>query len=172
MQGRAEGLLFSLVAHHLRKLFIKFEQGGDMQVREIMTRDVEIVDSNAVLKEAAGKMKKLDVGLMPVCDGEKLTGILTDRDITIRATAEGRNPSRTKVSQIMSTDVAYCFEDQEVEEAVSLMEAKQIRRLPILSRDKRLVGVVSLGDIAVHTGDRNLAGETLQEVSEPATPNR
>ncbi|HZA55677.1 MAG TPA: CBS domain-containing protein [Candidatus Udaeobacter sp.] len=143
-----------------------------MQVREIMTRDVEIVDSNAVLKEAAGKMKKLDVGVMPVCDGEKLTGILTDRDITIRATAEGRNPSRTKVSQIMSTDVAYCFEDQEVEEAVSLMEAKQIRRLPILSRDKRLVGVVSLGDIAVHTGDRNLAGETLQEVSEPATPNK
>ena len=143
-----------------------------MQVREIMTRDVEIVDSNAVLKEAAGKMKNLDVGLMPVCDGEKLTGILTDRDITIRATAEGRNPSRTKVSQIMSTDVAYCFEDQEVEEAVSLMEAKQIRRLPILSRDKRLVGVVSLGDIAVHTGDRNLAGETLHEVSEPATPNR
>jgi CBS domain-containing protein len=143
-----------------------------MQVREIMTRDVETVGSNIVLKEAAAKMKKLDVGLMPVCDGEKLSGVLTDRDITIRATAEGKNPSRTKVSQIMSTDVAYCFEDQEVSEAVSLMEAKQIRRLPILSRDKRLVGVVSLGDIAVHTGDRNLAGETLQEVSEPATPNR
>jgi CBS domain-containing protein len=143
-----------------------------MQLREIMTPDVEVVDSKAVLKEAAAKMKQLDVGVMPVCDGEKLKGMLTDRDITVRATAEGRNPSKTKVSEIMSTDLAYCFEDQEVEEAVSLMEVKQIRRLPILSRDNRLVGIVSLGDIAVHAGDKNLAGDTLQEVSEPAAPKR
>ena len=143
-----------------------------MQLREIMTLDVEVVDSKAVLKKAAAKMKHLDVGVMPVCDGEKLKGMLTDRDITVRATAEGRNPSKTKVSEIMSTDLAYCFEDQEVEEAVSLMEVKQIRRLPILSRDNRLVGIVSLGDIAVHTGDKNLAGDTLQEVSEPAAPKR
>ena len=143
-----------------------------MQLREIMTPDVEVVDSKAVLKEAAAKMKHLDVGVVPVCDGEKLKGMLTDRDITVRATAEGRNPSKTKVSEIMSTDLAYCFEDQEVEEAVSLMEVKQIRRLPILSRDNRLVGIVSLGDIAVHTGDKNLAGDTLQEVSEPAAPKR
>jgi CBS-domain-containing membrane protein len=72
----------------------------------------------------------------------------------------------------MSTEIAYCLEDQEVEEAVSLMEARQIRRLPILNREKRLVGIVSLGDIAVHTGDRDLAGETLQEISEPAEPKR
>jgi CBS domain-containing protein len=143
-----------------------------MQLREIMTLDVEVVDSKAVLKEAAAKMKRFDVGVMPICDGEKLKGMLTDRDITVRATAEGRNPSKTKVSEIMSTDPAYCFEDQEVEEAVSLMEVKQIRRLPILSRDNRLVGIVSLGDIAVHTGDKNLAGDTLQEVSEPSAPKR
>jgi CBS domain-containing protein len=143
-----------------------------MQLREIMTPNVEVVKTDAVLKEAAAKMKQLDVGLMPVCDGDTLTGMLTDRDITVRATAEGRNPSKTKVADVMSTDVAYCFEDQEVEEAVSLMEVRQIRRLPILSRDKHLVGIVSLGDIAVHTGDRNLAGETLREVSEPAFPKR
>jgi CBS domain-containing protein len=143
-----------------------------MQLREIMTPNVEVIKSNAVLKEAAAKMKQLDVGLVPVCDGETLKGILTDRDITIRATAEGRDPKKTKVSDVMSTDVAYCFEDQEVEEAVSLMEAKQIRRLPILSHDKRLVGVVSLGDIAVRTKDRHLTGETLEEVSEPASPKR
>ena len=98
--------------------------------------------------------------------------MLSNRDITIRATADGRDPTKTKVGEIMSTEIAYCLEDQEVEEAVSLMEARQIRRLPILDREKRLVGIVSLGDIAVHTGDRDLAGETLQEISEPAEPRR
>lgn len=143
-----------------------------MQLREIMTRDVEVVKSDASLKQAAAKMKDLDVGLIPVCMGEKLSGILTDRDITVRATAEGRDPSKTKVSDIMSPEVAYCFEDQEIEEAASLMEVKQFRRLPILSRDKKLVGIVSLGDLAVHTGNKQLAGETLKEISEPATPRR
>jgi CBS domain-containing protein len=143
-----------------------------MELREIMTRNPEVVTGDASLKEAATKMKNLDVGLIPVCDGDRLQGMLTDRDITIRATADGRDPSRTKVTEVMSTDVVYCLEDQEVAEAVSLMEARQIRRLPILSQDKRLVGIVSLGDIAVHAGDRDLAGETLQEISEPAQPKR
>jgi CBS domain-containing protein len=143
-----------------------------MELREIMTRNPEVVSRQTSLQEAAAKMKTLDVGLMPVCDGDRLTGLLTDRDITIRATADGRDPKKTRVSDVMSTDVAYCFEDQDVAEAVSLMEARQIRRLPILSKDKRLIGVVSLGDIAVHARDRDLAGETLQEVSEPAQPKR
>ena len=98
--------------------------------------------------------------------------MLSDRDITIRATAAGRDPTKTKVAEIMSTDIAYCLEDQDVDEAVSLMEVRQIRRLPVLDQNKRLVGIVSLGDIAVHTGDRDLAGETLQEISEPAEPKR
>lgn len=143
-----------------------------MELREIMTRNPQVVSGAATLKEAAAKMKDLDVGLMPVCDGDRLQGMLTDRDITIRATAAGKDPGKTKVSDVMSTDVAYCFEDQEVAEAASLMEARQIRRLPILNKEKRLVGIVSLGDIAVHVGDRDLAGETLQEVSEPAQPKR
>jgi len=143
-----------------------------MELREIMTRNPEVVSGDASLQEAATKMKNLDVGLMPICDGDRLQGMLTDRDITIRATADGRDPNKTKVTEVMSTDVAYCFEDQDVAEAVSLMEARQIRRLPILNKDKHLVGVVSLGDIAVHVGDRDLAGETLQEVSEPAQPKR
>jgi len=143
-----------------------------MELREIMTRNPEVVSGEASLKEAAAKMKDLDVGLLPVCDGDRMQGMLTDRDITIRATAAGKDPGKTKVADIMSTDVAYCLEDQEVAEAASLMEARQIRRLPILSQDKRLVGIVSLGDIAVHGGDRDLAGEALQEVSEPAQPKR
>lgn len=143
-----------------------------MELREIMTRNPEVISGDASLKEAATKMKNLEVGLIPVCDGDRLQGMLTDRDITIRATANGREPSRTKVAEVMSTDVAYCLEDQEVAEAVSLMETRQIRRLPVLSQDKRLVGIVSLGDIAVHSGDRDLAGETLQAISEPAQPKR
>jgi len=143
-----------------------------MRLGEVMTRDVEVIGPNAVLKEAATKMRDLDVGLIPVCDGDELKGTLTDRDITVRATAEGRNPSKTKVSAIMSTEIAYCFEDQEIEEAMSLMEARQIRRLPILNSEKRLVGIVSLGDLAVHAGQNELLGDTLKEVSRPAVPRR
>jgi len=143
-----------------------------MLLKEIMTRDVEVVNASDLLKEAAAKMKALDVGVLPVSDGGRLAGILTDRDITIRATADGRDPNNTKVTEVMSTDLVYCLEDQEVEEAVSVMEARQIRRLPVLNEEKRLVGIVSLADIAIHAGDRDLAGETLQEVSQPAEPKR
>ena len=143
-----------------------------MDLRDIMTRDVEVVRADCSLKEAAEKMRALNIGLIPVCDGDRLQGMVSDRDITIRATADGRDPNKTKVSEIMSTDIAYCLEDQEIEDAVSLMEARQIRRLPILNIDKRLVGIVSLGDIAVQLEDNDLAGETLQEISRPSQPKR
>ena len=136
-----------------------------MQLGDIMTRDVEVIDMDASLREAAAKMKSLDVGLVPICDGETLKGTLTDRDITIRAIADGYDPAITKVSEIMTTDLAYCYEDQEIEEALSLMDVKQIRRLPILNRDQELVGIVSLGDLAVHSGEKELVGDTLKEVS-------
>jgi len=143
-----------------------------MQVGEVMTRHVEVIDSNAPLREAASKMKTLDVGLIPVCDGEKLRGMLTDRDITVRGVAEGYDPSKTKVADIMSTDLAYCYEDDEIDAALNLMEKRQIRRLPVISRQKQLVGIVSLGDLAVHTGQKARVGETLEEVSQPASPRR
>jgi len=155
---------------HNNKLMIK--EKPTMDLRDVMSRNVEVVNASATLEDAAIKMKNLDVGMIPVCDGDRLQGILTDRDITIRATANGRNPKVTKVSDVMTTDIAYCLEDQEVEEAVSLMEARQIRRLPILNQDKRLVGIISLADIAVHVGDRDLSGETLEEISAPAEPKR
>jgi len=143
-----------------------------MDLRDIMTRNVEVVSAGASLKDAAKKMKDLDVGLIPVCDGDRLKGVLTDRDITIRATADGRDPSKTKGSEVMASDLAYCLEEQEVEEAGSVMEARQIRRLPIVNQDKRLIGIISLADIAVHVGDRDLSGETLEEISAPAEPKR
>jgi CBS domain-containing protein len=134
-----------------------------MVLREIMTTHVEVVHPEATLKEAAQKMKALDVGPIPVCDGERLQGMLTDRDNTVRATAEGRDPNTTKVREVMTPDVVYCFEDQDVREAADIMEEKQIRRLVVLNRDKRLVGIVSLGDLATQTGDAELESEELSE---------
>ncbi|MGH7767265.1 MAG: CBS domain-containing protein [Candidatus Binatia bacterium] len=143
-----------------------------MNIAEIMTRDPEIIRPDTVLKQAAETMKRLDVGLLPVCDGRRLVGMLSDRDITIRATAAGLDPAKTRAEQVMTKEVAYCFEDKEVDEAVKLMEKKQIRRLPIVDKEKRLVGVISLGDVAVRTGDPELAGEAVTEVSKPAKPRR
>lgn len=143
-----------------------------MRVAEIMTRHTEVVLSDSVLKDAALKMQQLDVGTLPIKEGDRLVGMLTDRDITVRATAEGRDPTKTQVREVMTPQVVYCFEDQEVWEAAKLKQEKQIRRLPILSREKRLVGIVSLGDLAVHSREEKLVSKTIKEVSEPAEPNR
>ena len=143
-----------------------------MQVSEIMTSHVEVIHPDATLKEAAEKMSRLEIGPLPVCDGERLVGMLTDRDITIRATAQGRDPNTTKVREAMTAEVVYCFADQEVEIAAQMMEMRQIRRVPVLTRDKRLVGIVSLGDLSVETQNEKLAGRTLEGVSEPGKPNR
>jgi len=143
-----------------------------MQLSEIMTRGVEVIAPDASVKEAAAKMKQLNIGPLPVCDGEQLIGMLTDRDITIRVVAEGCDPTTTRVCEAITPDVVYCFEDQEVQEAARVMEQHQIRRLPIVNHDKCLVGIVALGDLAVRTNDQKLAGEVLERVSEPAAPNR
>jgi CBS domain-containing protein len=146
-----------------------------MQIREVMTQGAEVVHFDAPAIEAAAKMRELDVGSLPVCDGERLEGLLTDRDIAIRLVAEGLDPSVTKVSDIMTPGATYCFDDQTVEEAANLMEAHQIRRLPILNRDKHLIGILSLGDLAVRTAgteDQDLADEALQDISEPSEPRR
>jgi CBS domain-containing protein len=136
-----------------------------MQVKEVMTRNVQCVSPDASLQEAACKMKDLDVGPLPVCDHDRLTGLLTDRDIAVRGVAEGRDPKNTKVCDVMTPGVVFCFEDDDVQEAARIMEEKQVRRLVVLNPDKRLAGIVSLGDLAVLTGDRDLSAKTLEEVS-------
>jgi CBS domain-containing protein len=144
-----------------------------MQVKEVMTRGVECTRPSATLQEAARKMRELDVGPLPVCgDNDRLVGMLTDRDITVRAVAEGQDPKTARVQDILTPNILYVFEDQDVTEAARLMKENQIRRLVVLNRDKRLVGIVSLGDLAVDTGDEELAGSTLEAVSEPAAPRR
>jgi CBS domain-containing protein len=143
-----------------------------MLLREIMTRSVEVIRPDATLQDAAERMRSLDVGSLPVCDGERLVGMITDRDITVRATAKGSDPSTTQVRDVMTDEVVYCFEDQNVEEAARLMSERQIRRLVILNRDKRLVGIVAMADLAVDTDDEEMSGEVLEAVSEPSAPAR
>jgi CBS domain-containing protein len=111
-------------------------------------------------------MRELDVGMLPVCDNDRLVGTVTDRDITIRGVARGLDPKSTPVREVMTHEVVCCFEEQSIEEAGRLMEERQIRRLPVINQDKRLVGIVSLGDLAVRTHSGILAGEVLEQVSE------
>lgn len=143
-----------------------------MLLKQVMTRDVEVVSPDSTLQEAAQKMRSLDVGPMPVCDGDRVVGMITDRDITVRAVAEGRDPKSAKVREAMTDDLVYVWEDQEVNEAARLMAERQIRRLLVMSRDRRLAGIVSLGDLAVDSADPLRAGEVLEGVSQPAEPER
>lgn len=140
-----------------------------MELREVMTPNPECIPPDTSLKAAAAKMRDCDIGDLLVCENDRLVGIVTDRDIAIRATAEGKTPSRSKVRDVMSEGIVYCFEDQTHEEAAKLMSEKQIRRLPILNRQKRLVGIISLGDLALQTNDENTVEKTLEAVCEKVT---
>jgi CBS domain-containing protein len=139
-----------------------------MQLREIMTSNSVVLGPETMLREAAQKMRELDSGVMPVGEDDRLVGMLTDRDITLRATADGKDPNTTPVRDVMTSDVIYCFEDEDIGTAARKMEEHQIRRLIVLNRDKRLVGIASLGDLAVHAPSDRLAGEVIEAVSEPS----
>lgn len=143
-----------------------------MLLKDIMTRDPVVIAPDSTLQEAAQVMRDIDTGIIPVCDDGRLLGMLTDRDLAVRATAEGKDPKATAVHELMSAEIVYCFEDEDVRRAADIMEQRQIRRLIVLNRDKRLTGIVSLGDVAVHTGEDRLAGEVTEAVSEPADPER
>ena len=140
-----------------------------MQVKQVMTPNVECTQPTATLSDAARKMRDFDIGPLPVCsDDDRLAGMITDRDITVRAVADGLDPRTTIVRDVMTPTIIYCYEDQDVSDAAHMMEQNQIRRPVVLNRDKRMVGILSLGDVAVDAGDEQLAGHTLEAVSEPA----
>ena len=143
-----------------------------MRISQVMTRSVECVGPETSLCEAARRMRDLNVGPMPVCENGRVIGMLTDRDIAIRAVADEMDPRATTVSQVMTEGVCCCFDDQDVSEAASLMQEKQIRRLVVLDHGNHLVGIVSLGDLAVKARDDEQSGETLERISEPARPGR
>ena len=140
-----------------------------MQVSETMTREVCVANVDETIEQAARMMAGLDVGVLPVSENNRLVGMITDRDIAVRAVAEGMGP-QTKVREVMSRDVKYCFADQDIEDVSGNMAEIRVRRLPVLDRDKNLVGILSLGDVAVTSGN-GAAGVALTGISRPGGPH-
>jgi len=139
-------------------------------ISEIMTADVTVVSPNDSILDAAMKMRDWNIGVVPVCDGKRLVGMITDRDIATRAVAEGKSANDTKVSEIMTDEVLWCFEDQSPGEVLQHMGDRQVRRMPVISRNMELVGMVSLGDLATKT--REHTDNALEDISSPMPPER
>jgi CBS domain-containing protein len=136
-----------------------------MKVCDAMSRDVQIASPKQSIRDAARIMAKIDAGALPVGENDRLVGVITDRDIAIRAVAEGKAPT-TKIRDVMSQEVLYCFDDQDLEEVAQNMGEMKIRRLPVVNRDKRLVGIISLGDLA-RKEDAGTTGHAISEISAP-----
>jgi CBS domain-containing protein len=140
------------------------------RIADVMTRGVEVVRPGETLQRAAQRMDELNVGALPVCDGEALVGMITDRDITVRATAVGLDPNATSVFEVMTEQTRWCTEEQSVDEVMKQMSEVQIRRLPVLNGERELVGIVSLGDLAVRQ-NAHIDG-ALRDISSPSEPDR
>jgi len=139
-----------------------------MKVKQIMSQNVECVEPETPIAKAAQKMRDLDVGFLAICDQGRPVGTITDRDITVRSVAQGLDPRLQPVSEIMTLHAFHCYEDDDVEHVGHYMQEKQVRRMLILNRNDTLVGIVSLGDIAKTSGEKELAGETLREIAKAA----
>ena len=140
-----------------------------MKVREAMTSDVRLTDPGQTIREAAQLMADQDIGALPVGENDRLVGMVTDRDIAVRAVAQGLGPD-TKIRDVMSQEVMYCFDDEDLDDAAHNMGDIKVRRLPVVNREKRLVGIVALGDVA-RAEDKGTVAKTVKEVSKPGGPN-
>ena len=136
------------------------------QLKDLMIRDVKVISSDMTIGDAAKKMRDGDFGMMPVGEEDRMIGTISDRDIAIRAVAEGKD-GRTKVRDVMSEGIIWVYEDDSVEQAATMMSKHQVRRLPVVNRDKRLVGIVALGDVAVESSEIQPAAQALAEISKP-----
>jgi len=137
-----------------------------MKVADVMTKDIRLTNPDQTIREAARMMSEEDVGALPVAEDDRLVGMITDRDIAIRAVGEGKGPE-TKVGEIMTDQVKYCFDDEDLNGVSKNMASIQMRRLPVMSREKRLVGIVSLGDIATANRAGTQAQQALRGISQP-----
>ena len=137
------------------------------QLKNLMSRDVKVISPDMSIQEAAREMRDGDFGLLPVGEDDRMIGTISERDITIRAVAEGKNAG-TKVRDVMSEGVAWAYEDDSVEAAAKIMSERQVRRLPVVDRNKRLVGIVALGDFAVESSEIRPAAQALSEISKPS----
>ena len=136
-----------------------------MRVADCMSRDVRIANPDESLREVARAMAQIDSGVLPVGDGDRLVGMITDRDIAVRGVAEGKGPD-ARVREVMSAEVRYCFDDEDIGEVLRNMGEIQVRRLPVLNRDKRLVGMISIGDLAKADADARMGG-ALADIARP-----
>jgi CBS domain-containing protein len=137
-----------------------------MKVRDIMSKDVRLASPDETIQKAAEMMAEADAGVLPIAENDRLVGMITDRDITVRAVAKALDPQTTRVRDVMSPEVKYCFEDEDVNHVVQNMSDLQVRRLPVVNRDKRLVGIVSVGDIAVAEKPVK-AGAAMHGIAQP-----
>lgn len=142
-----------------------------MKVMDVMTRTPVLADPDESIREVAKRMADKDLGFMPVADGDRLVGMVTDRDIAIRAVAAGKGPDACRVRDVMTPDVRYCFEDEDMEHVVPNMAEQQVRRMPVMNRDKRLVGIVTIADAAT-TDDAERAGIAMSGIAQPGGPHR
>jgi len=159
--GEKEKMLLTS-PEELRELWVS--EPKKVRVKDIMSKNVAWVGPDLTLQDATKKMRELDIGCLPVGKDDRLIGMSTDRDIACRAVADGDDPAKTMIAEAMSKVVTYCFEDQDVSEAAHLMEQKQIHRLPVLNRQKRVVGMLSVGDIGLHA-PHELTGEVIEAVA-------
>ncbi len=136
------------------------------KIKDVMSREVQVIGPDASIAEAARCMRDGDFGMMPVGENDRLIGAISDRDIAIRGVADGRDSS-AKVREVMSDGIRWVYEDETVERAALIMAQYQVRRLPVINRDKRLVGIVALGDVAVKERKMKPAAEALSGISEP-----
>lgn len=139
-----------------------------MNLTQVMSSDVQLASPDMPISEAAAMMASNDVGVLPVGENDRLVGVITDRDITVRAVADGKDPRSTKVRDVMSSGVRWIYDDASTKEAAQIMSKNQIRRLPVINHDKRLVGIVSIGDFAVESSEIRPAAEALSGVSKGA----
>ena len=136
------------------------------RLKDVMSRDVKLVAPDSTIREAAQQMRDGDFGMLPVAENDRMIGAISDRDIAIRAIADDKGPATT-VREVMSEGICWAYEDDSVEQAATIMSERQVRRLPVVDRDKRLVGIVSLGDFAVDSTDIEPAAEALSGISQP-----
>ena len=137
------------------------------KLKDLMSRDVKVISPDMTIRDAARKMRDGDFEMLPVGENDRMIGTISDRDIAIRVVAEGKD-SGTKVRDVMSEGIAWAYEDDSVEQAAKIMSERQVRRLPVVNRDKRLVGIVALGDFAVESSEIRPAAQALSEISKPS----
>ena len=137
------------------------------KLTDLMSRDVKVISPETSIRDAANEMREGDFGMLPVGENDRMIGAITDRDIAIRAIAAGKDGS-TKVREVMSEGIYWVYEDQSIDDAAKMMSERQVRRLPVVDRNKRLVGIVALGDFAVESSEIRPAAEALSEISKPS----